>query len=57
MEQLADRVAVMHRGRVVETGPTDVVLGSPVDPYTQRLLAAAPVADPVLQRSRRAAAV
>jgi len=55
VEQLADRVAVMHRGRVVESGPTASVLTSPSDPYTQRLLAAAPVADPVRQRSRRAA--
>ncbi|NUR73006.1 MAG: ABC transporter permease subunit [Hamadaea sp.] len=52
---LADRVAVMHRGRIVETGPTSVVLRTPSDPYTRRLLAAAPVADPVRQRSRRAA--
>ncbi|MEV6965867.1 ABC transporter ATP-binding protein [Hamadaea sp. NPDC051192] len=57
VDQLADRVAVMHRGKVVETGPTAVVLGSPADPYTQRLLAAAPIADPVAQRARRTAAV
>ncbi|MEV0216259.1 ABC transporter ATP-binding protein [Micromonospora sp. NPDC050695] len=46
VEQLADRVAVLHRGRVVEEGPATTVLRAPRHPYTARLLAAAPVADP-----------
>ena len=54
-QQIADRVAVMHRGRIVEQGPTARVLHAPKDPYTQRLLAAAPVADPLHQARRRAA--
>jgi ABC-type glutathione transport system ATPase component len=37
---VSDRVAVMYRGRIVETGATAAVLDHPVDPYTQRLLAA-----------------
>ncbi|MFJ8128306.1 dipeptide ABC transporter ATP-binding protein [Streptomyces hydrogenans] len=42
----AGRVAVMARGRVVETGPTDEVLTSPRHPYTRTLLAAAPAFAP-----------
>lgn len=53
VHDLADRVAVMHNGRIVESGTTASVLRSPSDPYTQRLLAAAPVPDPEAQRVRR----
>ncbi len=42
VRQLADRVAVMYRGRIVETGPVDAVLDHPRHPYTQRLRAAVP---------------
>jgi oligopeptide/dipeptide ABC transporter ATP-binding protein len=40
--QVADRVAVMYAGRIVEEGPEKEVLGSPRHPYTQGLLAASP---------------
>jgi len=51
---LADRIAVMHQGKIVEQGSRDQVLRSPKDPYTQRLIAAVPLPDPEEQRRRRA---
>ncbi len=39
---MADRVAVLYRGRIVELGPTADVLNHPQHPYTQRLIASAP---------------
>ncbi|MEU5178858.1 ABC transporter ATP-binding protein [Streptomyces longwoodensis] len=53
VEQVADRVVVLHRGRTAEEGPTGQVLGSPSDPYTRRLVAALPVPDPARQARRR----
>ncbi|GAA3451759.1 dipeptide ABC transporter ATP-binding protein [Dactylosporangium matsuzakiense] len=55
IQRVADRVAVMLHGRVVELGPAADVLTAPAHSYTKRLLAAAPVADPAEQRRRRAA--
>jgi peptide/nickel transport system ATP-binding protein len=50
---LAHRIAVMHRGRLVEQGTRDEILRTPKDPYTQRLIAAVPLPDPIAQRERR----
>lgn len=38
VQRLADRIAVMYRGRIVEQAPTDRLLDAPNHPYTQRLL-------------------
>jgi len=54
VDLLADRIAVLHRGSLVEEGTGEQVLGSPQHPYTQRLLASLPVPDPVEQAERRA---
>ncbi|MFZ2749755.1 MAG: ATP-binding cassette domain-containing protein [Propioniciclava sp.] len=51
---MSHRVAVIHGGRIVEFGPADVVTSNPTDPYTQRLLLAAPVPNPAKQAERRA---
>ncbi len=47
---LADEVAVMYLGRIVEQGDVDIVLSAPKHPYTQALLSAVPVADPQHER-------
>ena len=44
--EMADRVAVMHHGRLVEQAPVDQIFRAPVDPYTRGLLAAVPGASP-----------
>jgi peptide/nickel transport system ATP-binding protein len=51
---MADHVCVLRKGRVMESGPTDMVIGSPMHGYTKKLLAAAPkipqVANPSQER-------
>jgi peptide/nickel transport system ATP-binding protein len=42
VRQISDRIAVMYLGRLVEVGPTEDVVRSPVHPYTQALLASVP---------------
>lgn len=46
-------IAVMYRGRIVEVGSAKTVYEQPAHPYSQSLLAAAPVSDPDRQRARR----
>jgi peptide/nickel transport system ATP-binding protein len=42
LRQMTERLYVMHRGRIVESGATDAVLSDPQDPYTRKLLASVP---------------
>ncbi|MBW6455236.1 MAG: ABC transporter ATP-binding protein [Trueperaceae bacterium] len=49
---LADDIAVMHLGRVVESGPASAVLRPPYHPYTEALLSAVPTLDPDGQAER-----
>ncbi|MFG1628342.1 dipeptide ABC transporter ATP-binding protein [Kribbella sp. NPDC049227] len=53
VDQVCDRVAVMSHGKLVEQGAREAVLRAPQDPYTIRLLEAAPVPDPREQAYRR----
>ncbi|HKT83912.1 MAG TPA: ABC transporter ATP-binding protein, partial [Solirubrobacterales bacterium] len=46
VRQVSDRIAVMHRGKIVEEGPADSVCERPRDEYTRKLLAAVPIPDP-----------
>lgn len=52
--QLAHRIAVLRKGQLVELGNRDQVLFNAKDPYTQRLIAAVPLPDPVRQKQKRA---
>jgi oligopeptide transport system ATP-binding protein len=52
---ISDSIAVMQKGKVVESGPAAQVYDSPEHAYTRQLLAAAPVPDPRAMRARRAA--
>jgi oligopeptide/dipeptide ABC transporter ATP-binding protein len=53
VRHVADEVGVMYLGKLVERGPADRVYEDPQHPYTQALLAAVPVPDPGVERSRR----
>ncbi len=52
VRHLADRTAVMYRGRIVELAPTARLFGEPQHPYTRALLSAIPVPDPDAPRQR-----
>ncbi|MFF3373968.1 ATP-binding cassette domain-containing protein [Streptomyces sp. NPDC002680] len=53
IRHVSRRVGVVCGGEIIETGPAGLVTSTPEHPYTQALLLAAPVADPVEQRKRR----
>jgi oligopeptide/dipeptide ABC transporter ATP-binding protein len=53
VEYLADEIAVMYLGKLMEKGSREQIFSRPAHPYTQALLAAAPVADPVRQRAQK----
>jgi len=51
---IADRIAVIHRGEIVEIADSETLFKQPLHPYTISLLSAVPMPDPIVERTRRA---
>jgi len=53
VRHIADRIAVMYIGRIVEIGDVERIFAAPRHPYTRALLSAVPIPDPALERGKR----
>jgi ABC-type oligopeptide transport system ATPase subunit len=54
VRNVSDTIAVMNRGKIIETGPADEVYEQPQEEYTKALLASVPIPDPRGMRERKA---
>lgn len=50
---IADRIAVIHKGRIVELAETEELFRNPLHPYTRALLSAIPVPDPRIEKNKK----
>jgi len=53
VQHISDRIAIMYAGCLVEVGPTAAIYATPKHPYTEALLSAVPVPDPLVERRRK----
>ena len=49
---ISDRIAVIYKGVIVEVAETEELFNNPIHPYTQSLLSAVPIPDPILERKK-----
>ena len=49
---ISDRIAVLYKGVIVEVAETEELFNNPIHPYTQSLLSAVPIPDPILERKK-----
>lgn len=53
MRFIADRIAVIHKGKIVELAKTEKLFANPLHPYTKALLSAIPLPDPIAEKKKR----
>ena len=53
VKYISDRIGVLHKGYLVETGTTQEIFSNPAHPYTQSLLSAVPQPNPAVEKNRK----